>query len=84
MIGGQISTRSRSNLNFLASSDFDLLIRRIPVETLQEHLTSDLGFIDELIDRLYKAGTPVQVQAEELIGLLQSTSPALDLTKLGP
>jgi AcrR family transcriptional regulator len=57
-------------LQFLTGSDYDLLIRRAPPETFQEHVAHDRAFINELITRCQKAGIPVQVQPEEMISLL--------------
>jgi AcrR family transcriptional regulator len=57
-------------LQIFTGSDYDLLFRRIPAETLQEHLSNDLAFIQELIDRCRESGIPVQVRAENLVGLL--------------
>jgi len=43
-------------LQFLASSDYDLLRRRISPAKLQEHLASDRLFIEELVVRCHAAG----------------------------
>src|SRR5215472_5155825 len=42
-------------LQFLTGSDFTLLFRRVPPETVQEHLASDRVFIKELIARCQNA-----------------------------
>ena len=57
-------------LQFLTGTDFDLLYRRVPRETFQEHIASDRVFITELITRCRNSGIPIQVQPEEIIGLL--------------
>jgi AcrR family transcriptional regulator len=57
-------------LQFLKGSDLDLLFRRMPPESLQEHLVSDRVFITELVTRCQNAGIPIQVQPDEIIGLL--------------
>ena len=57
-------------LQFVTSSDYELVFSRIPAKTLQEHLANDRTFILELIDRCQKAGIPVQAQPEQIIGLL--------------
>lgn len=59
-----------SILQFITGADFDLLSRRIPVETWQEHLVEDIRFIEELITRCREAGIPIQVRPGTLIGLL--------------
>lgn len=57
-------------LQFFSGSDFDLLLRRIPPEKLQEHLASDRAFFDELIARCRSAGIRIKVPAEQIIVLL--------------
>jgi AcrR family transcriptional regulator len=57
-------------LQFITGSDYELLFRRIPAEKLQEHLTSDQAFIEELVARCQKAGIPIRVQPEQIIGLM--------------
>ena len=57
-------------LQFLTSSDYDLLFRRVPPETFQEHVAHDRAFINELITRCQNAGIPLRVRPEEIISLL--------------
>jgi len=57
-------------LQFLTSSDYDLLFRTVPPETFQEHLANDLAFVDELITRCQQAGIPLRARPEQMIGLL--------------
>jgi len=57
-------------LQFLTGSDYDLLLRRVPPETFQEHLANDRVFFDELIARCQNAGIFIRAQPEEIIGLL--------------
>lgn len=57
-------------LRFLTGSDYDLLLRRVPPETFQEHVAHDRAFINELITRCQNAGIPLQVQPEEMVSLL--------------
>ncbi len=57
-------------LQFLTGADYDLLIRRVPPETFQEHVAQDRAFINELITRCQNAGIPIRVQPEEMISLL--------------
>jgi AcrR family transcriptional regulator len=57
-------------LQFLTGSDYDLLFRRVPVETFHEHLTNDRVFIEELITCCRKAGIPVRASVEEISSLL--------------
>lgn len=57
-------------LQFLTGSDYDLLFRRVPPETFQEHVAHDRAFVNELITRCRNAGIPLRVQSEEIISLL--------------
>jgi AcrR family transcriptional regulator len=57
-------------LQFLTSSDFDVLFRRMPAEKLREHLASDREFSAELVARCRGAGIPIRAQPEEIMGLL--------------
>jgi AcrR family transcriptional regulator len=57
-------------LQFLTGSDYDLLFRRVPPETFQEHLVNDRAFVDELIIRCQQAGIPLRVRPEQMISLL--------------
>jgi AcrR family transcriptional regulator len=57
-------------LRFLTGSDYDLLLRRVPPETFQEHVAQDRAFINELITRCQNAGIPLLAQPEEIIRLL--------------
>jgi AcrR family transcriptional regulator len=57
-------------LQFLTSSDYDLLIRRVPPETFQEHVAYDRAFVNELITRCQQTSIPIRVQPEEMISLL--------------
>jgi AcrR family transcriptional regulator len=57
-------------LQFLTGNDYDLLFRRVPPETFQEHVANDRAFINELITRCRNAGIPLRVRPEEMISLL--------------
>ena len=57
-------------LQFLTGNDYDLLFRRVPPETFQEHVAHDRAFVDELITRCQHAGIPIRVRPEEMISLL--------------
>jgi AcrR family transcriptional regulator len=59
-------------LRFFASSDFDLLFRRIAPETLQEHLANDRTFFFELIARCQQAGIPIRAQPDQILSLVYS------------
>jgi AcrR family transcriptional regulator len=55
---------------FFTGGDYNLLIRRIPAEKRQEHLSSDRVFFEELIIRCQDAGIPIRAQSEQIIALL--------------
>ena len=57
-------------LQFLTGTDYDLLFRRVPPETFQEHVEHDRAFINELITRCQNAGIPIRVPPEAMISLL--------------
>jgi AcrR family transcriptional regulator len=58
--------RTMPILQLTSGSDYDLIFRSIPPEKLQEHLTSDQAFFDEMVNRCQAAGIPIQVQPEQL------------------
>jgi AcrR family transcriptional regulator len=64
------SAREMPILQFISSSDYDLLFRRMGPGKLQEHIASDQLFVEELVERCRRAGIPIQVPANALIGLL--------------
>jgi AcrR family transcriptional regulator len=57
-------------LHFFGGSDFDLLFHRIPPEKLQEHLVNDQTFINQLVAQCRKAGIPICVPPDQIVGLL--------------
>ena len=57
-------------LQFFTGSDYDLLFRRLPAEKLQQHLSGDRAFFEELVACCQKAGIPIRVQSEQIISLL--------------
>lgn len=57
-------------LQFFTGSDYDLLLRRIPAEKLEQHVASDRAFFDELIAACQAAGIAIRVPAEEMSALL--------------
>lgn len=59
-------------LRIFTQADYAILARRIPPETFQAHLQSDSHFIEELIVRGQQVGIPIQVQPEQLDGLLHT------------
>jgi AcrR family transcriptional regulator len=57
-------------LQFVTSSDYSLIFRKIPPKKLKDHLSSDRAFFDELIARCRQAGIPIQAQPEQIASLL--------------
>lgn len=57
-------------LQVLSGTDFDILLRGVPVETFQDHVASDQGFFVEFSERCQKAGIPIQINANELLALI--------------
>jgi AcrR family transcriptional regulator len=57
-------------LQFITSSDFELLFRRLPVERFQAHLASDQAFLVDLVAHCRGAGIPIQVEPDEIGRLL--------------
>jgi AcrR family transcriptional regulator len=57
-------------LQVFTSSDFDMLMRIVPVQTFQNHMSSDQEFFEVLFSRCQQAGIRIQVNAEEIVALL--------------
>lgn len=51
-------------------SDYELIFTRVTSEQIQEHLVSDRRFFQDLIGRCRAAGIPIQIESEELSGLM--------------
>ncbi len=65
-------------MQFLALSEYDQLMRRMPVDIFEEHKKADNEFMAELIERCRGAGIPIQISAVEM----RQLSYALVLTSL--
>lgn len=57
-------------LQFITSSDYGILFRRISAEKLQRHLANDRTFLNDLLTHCQMAGIPIQIPTEQLVGLL--------------
>lgn len=57
-------------LQFVTSSDFELLFHKLPAERWQAHLASDQAFFVELAAQCRAAGIPIRVKANEISRLL--------------
>jgi len=56
-------------LRIFSSGDFELLFQRMPGKKLQDHLSSDQMFFEELISRCESSGIPFKVKAEQVVSL---------------
>lgn len=56
-------------LRVFSSGDFELLFQRVPGKKLQDHLSSDQQFFDELISGCQNAGIPIKVKADQVVSL---------------
>ena len=57
-------------LQFFTGTDYDVVLRRIPPEKLQQHLAGDRLFFDELMARCQEAGIPIRARSDEIGALL--------------
>lgn len=57
-------------LQVFTGSDYEMLFRAVPEAKLEEHLTNDRVFLQELVTRCRQAGIPVQAKPEQIAGLL--------------
>lgn len=57
-------------LQFVTGNDSGILFRRIPAEKLQKHLANDQAFMDDLFTHCQEAGISIQVEPEQMVGLL--------------
>jgi AcrR family transcriptional regulator len=56
-------------LKIFSGGDFELLFQRIPGKKLQDHLSSDQAFFEEVIGHCKEAGIPIQVSGEQIVSL---------------
>jgi TetR/AcrR family transcriptional regulator len=72
-------------LQFLSSSDFDMLQRRALSDQFEQHLASDRVFIEALVERCQAAGIPITAPLEQISGLFYAQVLAiLHEDELGP
>ncbi|NTU79932.1 MAG: TetR/AcrR family transcriptional regulator [Chloroflexales bacterium] len=57
-------------LRLLTSSDYDLLVRRVPDHAMRAHVASDLRFFETFVARCREAAIPIQVAPPEISALL--------------
>lgn len=56
-------------LHYITGGDFELLFRRVPAKKLQDHLSSDHDFFNDLIARCQNSGIPIKVEADQVLSL---------------
>jgi AcrR family transcriptional regulator len=57
-------------MKFFNAGDFGMLVHQVPTEKFQEHISSDQGFFDQLLESCREAGIPVKVGAAEIVTML--------------
>jgi AcrR family transcriptional regulator len=57
-------------LRQITRADFEMLARRVPVQTIQQHVMSDRAFIEELVARCQAAGIPITASVDQISGLV--------------
>ena len=57
-------------LQFFTGADYDVVLRRLPPEKLQQHLAGDRAFFDELMARCRDAGIPIRASSDSIGALL--------------
>lgn len=57
-------------LQIFTRADYEILARRVPAEKLQEHLSSDRIFMEELVERCRQAGIPIRAPLEAVGNLM--------------
>ncbi len=62
--------KSMPILRYLTGGDYDLILRRLPPERFQAHLSGDQAFLETLVARCQQAGIPIQAPIEQIMGLL--------------
>jgi AcrR family transcriptional regulator len=57
-------------MQFFSAGDFSMLVNQVPTEKFREHIASDQGFFDQLLDACRRSGIPVTVAAEDVVNML--------------
>jgi AcrR family transcriptional regulator len=64
--------KSMPILQQLTQVEYSLLLDKMPPEKVREHLQSDRGFIDLLIQRCRQAGILIEARGDEIAGLMNA------------
>lgn len=51
-------------LHFFTSSDYQIVLRRMPPQIVEQHVQEDINFMKELLSRLEQAGIYITIQPE--------------------
>lgn len=62
--------KSMPILRYLTGGDYDLILRRLPPERFQAHLSGDQAFLETLIARGQQAGIPIRASTVQIMSLL--------------
>lgn len=57
-------------MHFFSGGDLGTLLHQVPADKFREHIASDMGFFDRLLDACREAGIPVKVGAAEIVNML--------------
>jgi AcrR family transcriptional regulator len=57
-------------MQFFSAGDFSMLVNQVPADKFREHIDSDQGFFDQLLDACRQSGIPVTVAAEDVVNML--------------
>jgi AcrR family transcriptional regulator len=57
-------------MQFFSAGDFSMLVNQVPTEKFREHIASDQGFFDQLLDACRRSGIPVTAAAEDVVNML--------------
>ena len=64
--------KSQPVLQHITQAEYSLLLEKMPLEKVQEHLASDLEFIQELIRRCRESGILIETGGEAVAGLMKA------------
>ncbi len=57
-------------MRFFSAGDFGMLVNQVPTEKFNEHMASDEGFFNQLIEACRLSGIPVKVAAADVVSML--------------
>jgi AcrR family transcriptional regulator len=57
-------------MHFFSAGDFGVLLHQVPADKFREHISSDQGFFEQLLQACREDGIPVKVGAPEIVNML--------------